>query len=101
MRRKRPLQVLAITFVIGAGLFLRSRICPFPVWSTKYGGDALWALMVFLGFGLVFPRMPVILLGAVAFAFACTIECLQLYHAPWIEAVRATRIGLLALGSTF
>ncbi len=28
-------------------------------------------------------------------------ELLQLYHAPWIEAIRKTRIGGLALGFGF
>jgi hypothetical protein len=99
--RKRPSQVLAMVGVICAGLFLRSHYCPFHGWVPKYGGDALWALMVFLGFGLMRPHLRTPRLGAAAFAFACAIEFSQLYHAPWIEAIRATRIGLMVLGSTF
>jgi hypothetical protein len=38
-------------------------------------------------------------LAALVFSFA--IETSQLYHAPWIDAVRATRLGSLVLGSGF
>ena len=40
--------------------------------------------------------MPLISLG-----FAWLVEFSQLYHAPWIDAIRALRIGRLILGSTF
>jgi hypothetical protein len=29
------------------------------------------------------------------------VEFSQLYHAPWIDTIRAARIGALVLGSTF
>jgi hypothetical protein len=36
-----------------------------------------------------------------ALAFAWGVEFSQLYHAPWIDAVRATLPGRLVLGTTF
>ena len=36
-----------------------------------------------------------------ALSFAWAVEFSQLYHAPWIEAVRATFPGRLVLGATF
>src|SRR5688572_10101869 len=33
--------------------------------------------------------------------FAWSVEYLQLYHAPWIDAIRSTRLGRLVLGSVF
>lgn len=36
-----------------------------------------------------------------ALAFAWSVEFSQLYHAPWIDTIRSTRIGHLILGSTF
>ena len=36
-----------------------------------------------------------------AFCFSCVVELTQLYHAPWIESVRGTRVGILVLGATF
>jgi hypothetical protein len=67
----------------------------------KYPGDALWALMVFLGCAFFKPRASTLGLAAVALAIACLDEFSQLYQAPWINAIRSTTMGHLVLGSTF
>ncbi len=66
-----------------------------------YAGDVLWALMVFFGLAFIFKTWPfkTILLATLLFSFS--IEIIQLYHAPWIDNVRATRLGGLVLGFTF
>lgn len=61
--RSRPLYALLIVLVIGAGLLWRSRFMPVPPFLTKYGGDALWALMVFVGLGFVFNKASTLRLG--------------------------------------
>jgi hypothetical protein len=101
MRRKRSVYFLLILLVTGVGLLWRSSIPHFSPFMSKYGGDALWALLVFCGFGFFFNRLPTLRLSLVSFAFAWTIEFLQLYHAPWIDSIRAARLGHLVLGSTF
>lgn len=72
-----------------------------PAALGKYPGDALWALMVFLGFGFWFCRTPTIVVALIAFSFSVAIEVSQLYHAPWIDSVRTTIPGRLILGSGF
>lgn len=86
---------------MAGGLIWRSRFMPLPPFLAKYGGDALWALLVFFGFGFLFRRMPTIRLAATSLAVAWAIEFSQLYHSPWIDSIRALRIGHLVLGSTF
>ncbi len=61
----------------------------------------LWALMVFLGFALLFNRQPTKIIALMTGLFSFGIEFSQLYHAPWIDAVRATRLGGLVLGFGF
>jgi hypothetical protein len=87
--------------VIGTGLFWRSGLLPISSFLSKYGGDALWALLVFLGFGFVFARASTVRIALIAVGFAWSIEFLQLYHAPWIDSIRSTRFGQLVLGSIF
>lgn len=99
--RSRALYGLLLAAVITTGLLWRSRLMPLPPFALKYGGDALWALMVFVGFGLLLPRRSTLLLAALAIGFSTAVEFSQLYHAPWIEALRATLPGRLILGSTF
>jgi len=57
--------------------------------------------MVFWGFGFVSPRTRASWVALAAIAFCFAIELLQLYQAPWIDAVRATTPGRLVLGQGF
>ncbi len=66
-----------------------------------YVGDSLWALMVFFGFAFLFPRWLTRTTASVALLFCFGIEFSQLYHAPWIDAIRATTLGGLVLGFSF
>ncbi|WP_288427211.1 DUF2809 domain-containing protein [uncultured Spirosoma sp.] len=66
-----------------------------------YVGDSLWALMVFFGFAVLFPRWPTRTTAFVALLFCFGIEFSQVYHAPWIDAIRATTLGGLVLGFSF
>lgn len=101
IQRRRPLYAGAALLVVGIGLLWRSGLLPLPSLLTKYGGDALWALMVFLGMGFLSPRSSTGRIGLLALAFAWSIEFLQLYHAPWMDGLRGTVPGRLILGSTF
>ena len=99
--RNRVRQALFVLLVIGAGLFLRSHYCEAPPFIEKYGGDALWALVVFLGLGFLFPRAATFTLALSALTISWGVEFFQLYRAPWLDALRATLPGKLILGSTF
>ena len=92
--------VLAVA-VVAAGLLWRSGFIPLPPVLSKYGGDALWALMVFVGFGFLLPRASTFVVALLALTFSWGVEFSQLYHAPWLDAVRATLPGRLVLGNTF
>ena len=99
--RRRAWYGVAIAAVIGTGLLWRSGWFPLPHGLAKYGGDALWAVVVFLGLGFVLPRASTRRIALGALGIAWSVECLQLYHAPWIDGVRATRLGHLVLGRVF
>lgn len=73
----------------------------FPILLGKYPGDALWALMVFQGWAFLKPKASTNALAFLALATAYLVEGTQLYQAPWINAIRRTSLGHLALGSAF
>ena len=100
-QRSRPFYAFAAVLVIGIGLLWRSGLLPLPNFIAKYGGDALWAFVVFLSFGFVGPRSPTVRIGFIAICFAWSVEFLQLYHAHWIDGIRSTRLGRVVLGTTF
>src|SRR5215203_2211580 len=64
-------------------------------------GDALWAAMIVWLVSAVAPQASLALRAAVAYMFCVGIEVSQLYHAPSIDAIRATSVGHLVLGSGF
>ncbi|HWI59834.1 MAG TPA: DUF2809 domain-containing protein [Bacillota bacterium] len=90
-----------MVLVTVGGLLWRSSLVTLPAPVSKYGADGLWALLVFLGGGFLFPRLSTGVTATLAIAFSFAVETSQLYHAPWIDAVRATRLGALVLGSVF
>jgi hypothetical protein len=100
-QRHRGFYAVLIVIVICSGLASRSDVFWLPPLYAKYAGDALWALMVFLGIGFVLAARGTALVTALAVVVSCADECSQLYHAPWIDSVRRTTLGHLALGDTF
>ncbi len=99
--RRRPWYAILIALVVTAGVLWRSPLLPLPWFAAKYGGDALWALMVFFGFGFLLPRASTRQLAVGSLCFAWAVEFSQLYHAPWIDMIRSTLAGRLVLGATF
>jgi len=100
-RRSRFVVISLLLATVAAGLASRR----YPDWQpdfvARYAGDTLWAAMVFWGLALLRPHGRTPVLGGWALAIAFADEFTQLYRAPWIDAVRATRLGALALGQGF
>jgi hypothetical protein len=72
-----------------------------PPTAVADAGDTLYATMAFVLFGIAAPRWSTVRVGVAALASSCAIEVSQLYHAPWIDAIRATVPGALVLGYGF
>ena len=101
MKRNRFIYATAALAVIALGLLSRRHPDFLPAALGKEPGDALWALMVFCGFGVLYPKLPATFNALAAFTFSCAIEFFQLYQAPWIESIRDTLPGRLILGRGF
>jgi hypothetical protein len=100
LRRPRVVHaaLLAVTVVLG---LVSRRIPELPHWLAKYPGDVLYATMAYWLARLIAPRWPAprAALAAVLWCFA--VEASQLYHAPWLEEIRAHTLGGLVLGHAF
>jgi hypothetical protein len=73
----------------------------FPGFVAAYAGDTLWAFTLFLFLGLIQPTATTRRIAAQALLVSLLVEISQLYHAPWIDAVRQTTLGRLILGFGF
>jgi hypothetical protein len=78
------------------------------LWGTWLGrtardvlGDALWAAMMAWWVGALVPDARLVTRSGLAYAVCVLVEVSQLYQAPWLDAVRAMRVGRLVLGSGF
>ena len=101
MKRNRLLYLLGCGILIVLGLSSRRFARSLPNFIATYAGDTLWALVIFTGFGFLFTRWPTRRVFIVALLFCYAVETSQLYHAPWIDTIRDTRLGGLMLGYGF
>jgi hypothetical protein len=100
-KRNRLLYAVFTIVVIILGLSSRKFAFALPDLLNGYLGDALWALMIFIGFGFLFPKIETRKLAFISLIFCYGIEISQLYHAEWIDSIRATTLGGLVLGYGF
>ena len=85
--------------VVGLGVFRLGFGLLF--WFRVVFGDALWAGMMFAWVGVLLPLRGVGPRAALALGICWAVEFSQLYHAPMLDAWRATTSGRLVLGVGF
>jgi len=100
LRARAAYAALAIGTIV-AGLAVHLGGVPMSPVVRDVVGDALWAAMLTWWVSALVPRMALGARAALALAACCAVEVSQLYHAPALDAVRATRFGHLVLGSGF
>lgn len=100
-KRSRLLYAVMMIVVIILGLWTRKMDYIIPDFLDTYLGDALWALMIFIGFGFIFREKKTKIVALMAISFCFLIELSQLYHANWIDNIRKTTLGGLILGYGF
>lgn len=99
--RSRLVYAGLLVVTIAAGLASRRFPTVQPDWLARYAGDTLWAAAVFWGLALCASRAATLTLGAGALGIATAVEISQLARVPWLDALRATRVGALVLGQGF
>ncbi|MEG0937095.1 MAG: DUF2809 domain-containing protein [Comamonas sp.] len=100
-RRSRFWLAILILLVIAVGLASRRGYVPFPAVLGNYPGDALWAWVVLLCVAWVRPSIARTKLAGWSLLIAFAIEFLQLYQAPWMQALRTNKLAYLVLGNGF
>jgi threonine/homoserine/homoserine lactone efflux protein len=99
--RSRLAFLLLAAGTVALGLATRRFRRSLPAAVGLYVGDVLWATMVYLLAAAIWPCASTRRLAIGAAVFALAIEVGQLHHAPWIDAIRDTRLGGLVLGFGF
>ena len=99
--RNRLLYAVLVVIVMILGLLSRKFGYVIPDFIDTYLGDALWALMIYLGVAFVFNKKKIKIVAVIGLTFCYLIEISQLYHATWIDNIRRTTLGGLILGYGF
>lgn len=101
MKSKRLKYFILTVIVMVLGLLSR-KMSPCTIDFVKiYLGDVLWAMMVYFGCRFLFAGTRKRMAFGCALLFSYGIEISQLYHTPWIDAIRSTMLGGLMLGYGF
>ncbi|MFF1442472.1 DUF2809 domain-containing protein [Streptomyces sp. NPDC058295] len=95
--RTRLLAVGAALLTVVAGLGLRAGVSG---GVAKYGGDALYTILIFTIVVLVAPRVTPLTAAGSALAVSCAVEFLQLSQVP-AELSQRSDLARLVLGTTF
>jgi len=100
-KKRRLVYFVLYLLIIPIGLATRKQPQWFYSLIAIYGGDVFWSTMFFFLFRCFSPRVPLWKIALYTISFSVAIEVSQLYHAPWIDRLRATFLGSMLLGTTF
>ena len=93
--------LLLIGITVIAGLSIRFVPMGLPAPVVKFGGSALWAVMVYWTCSTLLPRLRLRWGVIVSALIATAVEFLKLYYVPWLDAFRHTLPGIILLGRIF
>ena len=92
--------LLALIAVIAVGMWFRFS-APFPPWLRDATGAAPYVVCWALVFAICSGRPRPWAYSNWAFLLTAALEFAQLWHPPWLLAIRGTFPGRLMLGTTF
>mgnify|MGYP001366451240 FL=1 len=101
MRLRKLFYLAVFIFCTWLAITTRTNRHWFHPLIATYGGDIIWAGMFLFFLRIFFSKIKLWKLALICYGMGVADELLQLYHAPWIESIRQTRIGGLALGFGF
>lgn len=99
--RRRWVYLSVAVLTVLAGLSVRFAPLGLPWVVMKYGGSALWAMMIYWVLALVWPKSNAVALAAIAVAIATLAEFSRLFHVAWLDAFRVSLPGAILLGRYF
>jgi hypothetical protein len=99
--RSSLLSLLLVVATVAAGLVLRFAPLGLPPAVVKYGGSALWALMLYWVVSTLQPWWHLRSLILITGLLATAVEFFKLVHTPALDTFRLTLPGILLLGRVF
>jgi len=93
--------LIALAVITPMGFATKVYTGPGSWWVQDYFGDVFYEVFWILVAMAVWPRWSPWRVAAGVLAVTSALELLQLWHPPGLEAIRATFIGRILIGTTF
>jgi len=94
--------ILSLVVVTPLGFAFKFYSGPGNGWFNNYGAGALYEIFWILLAFLFFPsKRAANVIPVCVFVITCILECLQLWHPPFLEVMRSSFPGSALLGTTF
>ena len=100
LRERLPFLV-ALAVITPLGFATKSYGGPAQDWVRYSAGGVLYVVFFVLLAHAVRPGLPVLRVALVVFLATSAVEVLQLWHPPFLEALRSHRLGRVLLGNVF
>ncbi|MBN1782909.1 DUF2809 domain-containing protein [bacterium] len=96
------LRILCVLiFLVPLGFYTKHYHGFGKIWVSQSLGGVLYEIFWCLAAAAVFPKAHPVRISVIVFLATSVLECLQLWHPPFLTAIRATLIGRTLLGDTF
>lgn len=93
--------VFSMLLLIPPGLASKFYTGPGFVWVQHHFGGVIYEIFWCLFFAWIRPGAPAVGIASCVLIVTCGLECLQLWHPDFLEAVRSTFIGRALIGTSF
>ncbi|MGB5963498.1 MAG: DUF2809 domain-containing protein [Coleofasciculaceae cyanobacterium] len=92
--------IVGIIIILPLGYWVRFH-SPAPEWLNDLLGSVAYQILLMMLVAFCLPKTTPVWVAIGVCLFSCAIEFLQLWQAPFLQAIRATLPGRLVLGTTF
>jgi len=102
MKTERCRLGLILILLVPTGFLVKFSVPgAFGGWCHLYGAAILYEVFWVVFVRFAFRKLAPFTCAAIVLVITCVLETLQLWHPPWLDAVRGTFFGAALLGTTF
>lgn len=99
--KQRLWTLISIVVIVPLGLYAKFYQGPVAFWVNNSLGGLLYVTFWCLVFFFFFPRARPWKIAAAVLTVTCILETLQLWHPPFLEAIRRYFLGRALVGTNF
>ena len=101
LSKRQLIIIVSIFFITPIGFYSKFYKGPAAHWINDSLGGMFYVVFWCLVFYFLFPKSKTYIIALSVLTATCILECLQLWHPPFLEFIRQNFIGRTILGSSF